>query len=322
MQPEEQTKPSSPGFSRVAKRISSRTTDLLAIAIVTIGLLTVGRQLVTWWQTDAAESASFARETEELLDGAGVIDLDSAVISMEFGDKTYSVQRASITGDDQEARKRLREQCRHILKESDSPIYGSQPTAAEQRLLNESKRVPAIEEHPDDWQMYQTVQPFPVVIGVRRTQDGSTSDSRRVVSWGMAFPTSERRWILISIRGKSEEAGDNGEFEIPVPPDGRIVLSLRNDDGGRTVFLNGNASLQSWSRFLDNWFSDRNWTVSRPWTSFANGHSVGYDAPRTSHWSRIDIHLNESTSGRIDGLLSLSVRSPHSSEISAGEETP
>src|SRR5262245_3978280 len=44
------------GFGDIARRMTSRTTDLIAIAIVAVASLTFGRQILHWWHTPPSAS--------------------------------------------------------------------------------------------------------------------------------------------------------------------------------------------------------------------------------------------------------------------------
>src|SRR5262245_55510888 len=83
------------GFGDIARRITSRTTDLIAIAIVVVASLTFGRQILQWWHAAPSEpgSAGMAPAVQP-----GWEDQRQPV-SLEFGDLPLSMTRQTIVAD-------------------------------------------------------------------------------------------------------------------------------------------------------------------------------------------------------------------------------
>src|SRR5262245_32349278 len=73
----------------LGRRISSRTTDLLAIAIVVAASLTLGRQMLTWWH----EAPPAVLEMGPLEERAAEWGSDSRPVSLEFGNSPMRVMR-------------------------------------------------------------------------------------------------------------------------------------------------------------------------------------------------------------------------------------
>ncbi|MDB5391990.1 MAG: hypothetical protein JWM11_7636 [Planctomycetaceae bacterium] len=77
----------------LARRISSRTTDLLAIAIVLVGSLALGRQVLEWWRAVAPP----------ILDGGPLAGLetdmggDGQPVELEFADSPFRLIRQTLS---------------------------------------------------------------------------------------------------------------------------------------------------------------------------------------------------------------------------------
>src|SRR5262245_31208362 len=91
----------------VAKKISGRTTDFLAICIVLVASLTTGSQIVSWWQ---AAPPAVVPATDPALAAPGWED-DLQPVDLEFGDLPLALTRQIVIGDREAAVEALARHC-------------------------------------------------------------------------------------------------------------------------------------------------------------------------------------------------------------------
>jgi hypothetical protein len=113
------TRPSSPArapradFRGLAKRIAGRTTDLIAIGVVLVGGLTLGRQVLEWWRTDPPETVA---ATNALPGTAGPWGAANTPVQLEFGEYPLALRRETIAGDREAAMTALVSACRAAVQ--------------------------------------------------------------------------------------------------------------------------------------------------------------------------------------------------------------
>ena len=133
-EPERAAPPSPPAgkpvsLGDVAKKITGRTTDFLAICIVLVTSLTLGNQIVSWWQTPPPPVVPTAGPA---LAAPGWED-DLQPVDLEFGDMPIALTRQVVVGDRQAAVEALARHCQAVAEGAIVP--DRQPDDAEARLL-------------------------------------------------------------------------------------------------------------------------------------------------------------------------------------------
>lgn len=325
--------PTPGGMARVGRLLAGRTTDLLGIAIVLIAGLTMGRQVIEWWRTDPTKHTS-------PLDGGQHSPLtwgaNGAAVSLEFGDHPCAIMRRTFHGSNVDALSVLWADCRELLDHPDSPHRPLD--ASERTMLEQLAHITPDEEEPGTWQLYQIADAFGVVIGTRNFADNTdqksevrgqrsdpTSDHdpqstihdppsstlhppfplRRVVCWGFAFPFSKDEWVLYTFHSASK-AGPIPDLPTPpLPPQGRRVLSLRDERGGSIVSLTGVGQSAEWSRFYDAWFAGQKWKRDADWQQVGNVRQARFRRHVGERAVTADLQIVEEQSGRLTGLLTI-----------------
>lgn len=310
--------------SQLAKRIGSRTTDLLAIAIVVAGGLSIGGDLVDWWSVDPDE-ASAPTEMAALATGPAVgWGEPGEPVCLEFGDSPFGIQRQELNGTREAARAELLAQCRSLVESGAQP---QQPvTEAERSLLKVMENASPLEEQAGTWQIHQLERSVLTLIGSRQfgpslpsaKTEMSAPAARRVVCWGMAFGRGRDAWLLYMFRpaeptGTSETSLAN----IQLPADCRRVLSLRDAAGGAIVSFDGAGPGETWGRFFDEQFLALGWEVEHPWRISATGWSARYRATPPARRQRLEVHFYETVQNRLAGILHI-VSSPNDSQAKDG----
>jgi hypothetical protein len=303
------------GFAALSRKIRSRTTDLLAVAIVIIGGASIGTQFSHWWATDDSElNLSLAADTHRTW-GDG-----DTPVTLEFGNHPIQLQRQSIRGDRNAALARLVESCADVAKNSTSPVTGIQP--AEQKLLGLLQRQTPVREQQGVWQVYQIERPMTLVIATRTTQqsvdlpasDNDVSDltpqpdqpHRRVVCWGMAQPNGEGIWVLFTMRPTVLSADPRPEWgQVELPNGARKILSLRDAAGGALTAFEGEAAAEDWKSWFNVWFARRGWKTSQRWIESPVGWSATFVPAEENVSGRIDVSFSPAGESRLSGMISV-----------------
>ena len=125
----------------------------------------------------------------------------------------------------------------------------------------------------------------------------------RVVIWGMAVPASVNIWTLYLFQCGGAAGGEGqGRGEIPLPPGGHRLVSIRAAVGGAiTAFSAGNGDAAR--GFYDRWFADHGWTAARGWQQIASGWQVRYEMQSPAAALAVDIRLGIDSQGQWTGLV-------------------
>ena len=107
----------SASFGEIARRVSSRTTDLLAISLVLVASLTLGRQVLQWWRAEPPQVVAPAQT------GAIGPDWENTLehLALEFGDLPVGITRQVVRGDKAEAIAAAVRHCQRIAERADHP---------------------------------------------------------------------------------------------------------------------------------------------------------------------------------------------------------
>jgi hypothetical protein len=255
----------STGFGRLARRITSRTTDLLAIAIVLIGGLAIGRQTLIWWGEEpptigAAPAPEFASDWGR----------DGAPVALEFGDLRGRLLRQAIEGDVEDARHAGLEQCLQLVNQCALPSLPA--SAAEQRMLELLAGQKPVLEQAGDWRLYVVGGGLTMLVGVRTVPAdpapvAESEDERareRVVCWSFAVPIQHNQWSVYTF-GAADAPQGQPLCDAPLPTGAKRILSLDESDRGSLLAFEGEGPPDEWAREYQQWFESRGWTLVAPW---------------------------------------------------------
>jgi hypothetical protein len=234
-------------FATVSKRIASRTTDLIAIGVVLVGGLSMGRQIHEWWQAEPSVVALAGTADAISPWGTG-----EAPVDLQFGDYPLAIRRQIVTGDREAAISALIEACRKSLEMDRQSILPA--SAAADRLLAHAAALSPVAESAGDWQIYRLEDRFSLVLGVRLSADGAQNESRggtkHLACWGLSAPLNETTWTLYLFHpSATDSTNESGLPEVPIPPEGRRILAIRGTDGGGLIGFSGTGIPKEWRRF-------------------------------------------------------------------------
>lgn len=292
-------------YARLAKRISSITTDCLLTAVVLVAGLGFGRQVLRWWAAEPAEPAAAPRPVEPA-DGLGD---PSRLHVFQFGDQPWSLRRQSVSGGRQAAAAALRANCREVVRGGRLP--DGKPGEAEGKLLSRLAATDPAEQEPGKWRLYELQGAFPMTVGTRpraaaghRPGKNLAPPGHRVVVWGMALPTGPDAWAVVSFQPEVAPGRRAAPLqEAHVPPECRRTLSVQVAGGGAMLAFEGPQSAKSYISYYDRWFAAHNWRKAGAWERFGAAWHARYVPPGEAPTGSVDVHLSSDGLGRCTGLL-------------------
>jgi hypothetical protein len=294
-------------LGQVARRISAWTTNSLITFMLLVVALGFGREVLHWWHDGPARAVPSVP-----VDPLGDV---AAPHVLEFGDQAWSMRRETFSGRQGDVPAALERACRAAIVDSRPPRESAD--AAEDELLKRLADERPVAEEPGQWRLYRWGEGHPVLIGTRAFPAGTNLDETtyRVVIWGIAVPAGPDAWTLCLFQSGGAGhhvpvVGGQGqpEVEIPLPPGGHRLVSIRAVGGGAiTAFSvdhehmvpNGNAA----RGFYDRWFADHGWTVADGWRETASGWHARFEARSQAPAPAADIRLGLDSQGRWSGLV-------------------
>lgn len=314
------TAPQETGWSRAARRVAGRTTDLIAIGVVAVTALMIGGRLSEWWSTDPSDLANTSEIAQRISGSPANWGADGTPVTMEFGGQTQTLRRETFAGSEKQLVERLVAWCRQTVHETDLPK--APPTPAEDRLAAKLRHLKPSVEVAGRGRVYQWNRPSRMVFGTKGAEGAggpAAFDEKhlsplqpqpefRVVCWGMAFPQGKDAWTLF-LSGSSEAT----DRTIPLPhiemPAGcERLLSLRNDAGEALLAFGGAADVADARLHFDRWFQQRAWRPTREWRELNGRWTIRYATPLSEEptvgWTgAIDLEVHQEGTTAISGLI-------------------
>lgn len=277
------------------------TTNLLAIGLVLVIAVGLGRQLVEWYGLDAVPTPG---PIELPLGALDPNDSGAQPPRLEFGDQGYSLVRDTLVGDREAAVAKLRERCRTLLESAGEPTRA--PGQSELRFLEQSAGRAPLEQQAGRWEIHQFEGDFPLLVAIR-TQPPAANPSlaepaRRVLAWGLVVPADERTWnlYLYQAAGTATDAAAVAR-RLPLPAGCRRTLSLVGNRGESTIGIAGSAAVQTWVQEFDRGYQQLGWK-SRGWRVAGGVWQARYDSPRAIE-GHVEVRFHEAERGRLTGLI-------------------
>ncbi|MFM8581948.1 MAG: hypothetical protein ACKOFW_10645, partial [Planctomycetaceae bacterium] len=264
------------GVGKLARQMASRTTDLLAIALLAATLLTFARQLTDWWSGGAPAPAvglpTGGIDFRELQRGR-------ATAWFEFGDLPLAWRQQSMQGTEVEAVAALRNALTKIALGVGAGDLGVPPAAGERRLLallaNQGE---AGEEVLPGHEWLALEGPLSGGVVLRWGPGTERKEQRlggRVVAWGLKVPSSAGRWNLHLFGSAAGVSGGQATQGLTLPG-GRRVLVVGNDTGGQLQLWRGTGELDDWQRAVDDQLRQAGWTPEEAWRQGGQGRQGRY----------------------------------------------
>ncbi|MDA0807323.1 MAG: hypothetical protein O2983_15650 [Planctomycetota bacterium] len=298
---------------KMARQISKRTTDLLAISIVGIGVLTVSGRLAEWWHTDSTTVATPAASAQQSAGSAIRWGFGESNVSILIGNQTVRMERKVIFGDQDRVDSILKDRLISMLETETSPTAsssGESPVEHERRILDLLKTLTPIESREGRWSIYrldQTDNPLPGSFLMATRSTGTPSISESLAAWAIATPSGPQQWtsFLLTPAGADHSAGPHA---TPVPNDGKLLMSLRTDSHEElTVFQRLDArrsDISRWTHDISMKLTTAGWHQTRSWQQSANSTAARFERPMaaTRHpHQAMELTLSFFESGRLTG---------------------
>ncbi len=318
--------PARNSLASVARQVSRRSIDLVAIALVIGASLSLGKQVLEWWGVDPA-TPQLTAPLDTLAAGTG------GPMTLEFGDRPLRLTHRTITGDRPAALRTLLRGCRDALDAwAKRPEHGmpAGPTEAETQLLARTTELRPIEEQPGKWQIYQVDLPFQLLVGVGITESPRSSATesnaelpaapatqRHLVSWAIMLPQSEKAWTLYAFEIKSEAgtAGDETTPDMPMPPESRRLLSMTDRSGGRFVGIAGEGTPIHWQQFYNGWFTAHGWENASGWREVGGHWSARFRHPETAGATVVDLQFGSNEQRGTSGVICVTPPQPSDKDV-------
>ena len=284
-------------FAALAKRISAWTTNSLLTLIVLVAGLGFGRQTLKWWAADASPSSVVALPTDSP-------DNLAQLHTLQFGDNSWSLRRRLVAGDKNKAVEQLRTACREVLVTGAS---ADKPPTGEDRFLAFLAGSTPVDQEPGKWRLYELQETFPMTVGVARpwtpppepVKPNLVQSGYRVAVWGLALPAGDKQWMLSTFQSEAPSTGGrSGLSDVPVPPEGRRMLSL-SAASGRIIALSGPDRPGEWRTFYDDWFARQGCRSVAGWQPTG----PAWYAKFAAHGDSVDIRFGPDGRGGLSGLL-------------------
>ncbi len=181
-----QARQTSASYGALARRIGGWTTNLLATAIILVGGLAMGWQVLAWWRDEGG--APVEKELAAQLDG-----LPQLAEGREFWTKNGPLKVERVRGNAAEAARAMREFCRGVSVMTAEGV----PGPGETKFVAQLRQQAPLEE-TGDLALYQPPGQRSMVVAVGRT-------SGRIVGWSFALPAEEGVWTLYHFRPMAAE---------------------------------------------------------------------------------------------------------------------
>ena len=251
--------PSVTGLGELARRCRRRTTDLLAIGLLLVVGLAVGRQLAAWW--NEAQLQSTPNPLSVTGSGAAWTDPDQ----LQLGELGQAIHRRRVTGDRQAAWTALEKSTRVTAHEAGWPDDEADPH--ERQLLEmldrrESRGGQTTTPKQADTSLYRLQGPLPMVVAVRQLLG-----QRRVVGWGLATRTPAGDWLTWTFA----TAGHVDTLPVALPKGSRKLLTVGSGNPEQLLVFSGIAGPDDWWKHFETVLGRDGWTLNSPAARNADG---------------------------------------------------
>lgn len=290
---------------RLRKRLFSRTTDLIAIAIVIFAGVTMGGSLLEWWRTPPEEviGPDFERGANEL---APPDWMSGKPVRIDAGQLDVRMQRSELTGPADAVVTQMLVMLGEYAKQVALPAADA--TVEERALLESLRDVEPKWRDDSGVAVYHHDAPLAAYVAVKGDPDSAGKESLlssgRVVSWGLVVPAGAERWTAWLFAPEPQADGQpSADWRDVLPQGASCGLALHSAEGHAMLSFSGRGRRQTWQAELDRAFRRRGFHRRSGWRDADSTASVQYDSRRPSLHQSVTIHIHAHESGRLQGLL-------------------
>jgi len=250
------------GLGEVTRRIRRRTTDLLAIGLLLVVGLVLGRQLTAWWNEP---------ELRLITDPASVTGPGTAWTEpddLQLGDLGQTIHRQRVTGSRQAAWEALENSTRKTANQAGWPE--SEPDSAERQLLERLSRKTTRTTDTTTISLHRLDGPLPMIVAVRRLLG-----NHRIVGWGLATRTPDNEWVTWTFAGTKNTTVET----VSLPPGSRRLLAVGSGDPERLLVFAGSSNDDGWWRHFDTELNREGWESTGPPSRCDTGWTARWQHP-------------------------------------------
>lgn len=297
------------GWTKVTRAMARRATDIIAIAIVAVGILSISGRLTEWWGTDVNDLLDVSRTASQVAGTQTAWGTEGEAVLMRLGQLAVTVERQVLRGDQAQADLALTNTCRARLQHSSRAVGDSPDAAAEQDLLAGLKQLEPIEEQSGEWKLYRLDGENRPMVGTLLVGVRVTDASPVVACWGFVVPRDNEHWTIFLFDKTSQSSTNTSD--ISLPDDATPVLSVSDPQSGRLMSFEAQTQappdpeLTAWRTFFGHEFSQRGWQTARAWTQSSQSWSARYERAIESRREAVEITLTINPSRRAVGVLNL-----------------
>jgi hypothetical protein len=290
---------------RLRKRLFSRTTDLIAIAIVIFAGVTMGGSLLEWWRTSPEEviGPNLDRGANELVPPDW---MSGQPVRIDAGQLDVRMQRSELTGSADAVVAQMLIMLGEYAKQVALPE--AEATPEERALLESLKEVQPKWRDESGVAVYHQDAPIAAYMAVKADPDSSPKESLlsrgRVVSWGLVVPAGAERWTAWLFAPKPKTDGQpSADWRNVLPKGAECDLALHSAEGHVMLSFSGRGHRQKWQAELDRALEQRDFHRRSVWGDADSTSSAQYDSRHPSLRQTVTIHIYEHHSGGLQGLL-------------------
>ncbi len=177
------------GFGGLARSLSEWTSKLLATAIVLVGGLSLGWQVLAWWHEGTPDRLPLVLATDE------VSGDQTTSTPIGFSSHRGPLRIDRVSGDEAAARHVLRERC---LEESHQAEWRAEAGAGEQQFLASLVTLKPVVQW-SDYAIYEPAAGPAMAVTVDRAKE-------RIVCWSFAMPSGDGEWACYTFRPQAGDA--------------------------------------------------------------------------------------------------------------------
>ena len=274
-----------PGNTSLAHRTRRRTTDLIAISLLLVVGLAVGRQLTAWWNETALDS--FTDPKSVTGPGTAWTGLDA----LRLGELDKTIHRQQFHGDRQAAWDALETSTRATVREAGWPTRGADQD--ERQLLALLNTRDSRTSPKTSLSLHRLDGPLPIVVAVRQLLG-----ERRVVGWGLATRSTPGEWVTWTCAA----ADGNTTGPVALPTGSRRLLVIGSANREQLLVFNGSPDPGDWWNHFERELDQDGWMLSGNPSRHASGWTTRWQRPggRT-----LVISVRHDNSGIWHGMLNV-----------------
>lgn len=280
-------------FADLARRISSRTTDLFAIALIVVVALTIGLQVTRWWRAEPPTAVGGPADAAPL---ALWDPAPSLTVDLQAGD--WILKRSTANGTAEAITADAVEQARQIVA-STQPAKLPPPTAAEEQWLAQLREWAPVSTTDNGGRVFALGGPWPWIVA---TIDSGANDSARVVCWMFALPQAEQSWTMYTARHTAAGLAAADGFDVPLPMHVQRLLHARSEDGNGVTTFMSDGSLSKLKTDWDQQLTAAGWTRAGAWSETDQRSRGTFERSGKSHTVTLDATLARDADNVTRGL--------------------